>query len=104
MTLHPLALHPRLLVVDDGLHQVGDVLPESQPLGSVVWLGAEVVGILGSLGWWDYWRICERHQWASLEGCRLDHLLRCPGCAAELDMGKGRFRYRAIQQRIANDR
>lgn len=45
----------------------------------------------------DFTRLCLRHQWASLPFYTLQGLPPvCPECAAEIDGGRGRERYRQL--------
>lgn len=49
----------------------------------------------------DYYRICERHQYASHPVGRLSDLDVCPGCLAEAELRPGKLRYAVLHEALA---
>lgn len=84
---------PRFLKALDQSFEAGHAAPS---VGDRVFLGRELLMEQTRDGV-DYTRVCGRHQWASLPFYTLKDILpQCPECAAEIDGGRGRERYRSL--------
>jgi len=62
---------------------------QPQPFAQEIWSRPSPDGT-------DYWRVCLRHEWVSLDAPDVRCLSPCPLCLAELDSGHWRARFHRL--------